>query len=354
MQSGNNLTRGGDPAIGRNSLSRAIAQAHANGRLTLSDQSILQVENVLGEEAARPLRISPSQRGFATAELLAGDLSANQVLRSAGLFATAADTVITGQRATQFLGQDNPLAAQSELAHFAGRNVGGWAGGTTAAYALGSAGAGPMVLIAADAYFMSEAGEKAAELLDNRQIYQQTDRDGTQWSFDGRAWAREGMADTTRDGVDNPTATPIIASYDKARELNYHATDAAAAMALKHAPTPEDPYRQPANATDRPSLSAADWTRDAADGQWHRLVKTDVTGANERGTYVQEIALPPRAAELDAQAESVIACNIVNSPGAIAARYELAYHRSGWAADGLPMSPAVQLGNLERHAIAGA
>ncbi|MFA0925164.1 hypothetical protein ACDH50_19570, partial [Xanthomonas fragariae] len=266
----------------------------------------------------------------------------NQALRSAGLFATAADTVITGQRATQFLGQDNPLAAQSELAHFAGRNVGGWAGGTTAAYALGSAGAGPMVLIAADAYFMSEAGEKAAELLDNRQIYQQTDRDGTQWSFDGRAWARDGMADTTRDGVDNPTATPIIASYDKARELNYHATNAAAALALKHAPKPEDPYRQRANATDRPSLSTADWKRDAADGHWHRLVKTEVTGANERGTYVQEIALPPRAAELDAQAEAVIARNIVNSPGAIAARYELAYHRSGWAADGLPISPAVQ------------
>ncbi|MFA1041780.1 hypothetical protein ACA085_19790, partial [Xanthomonas fragariae] len=117
---------------------------------------------------------------------------------------------------------------------------------------------------------------------------------------------------------------------------------AAAALALKHAPKPEDPYRQRANATDRPSLSTADWKRDAADGHWHRLVKTEVTGANERGTYVQEIALPPRAAELDAQAEAVIARNIVNSPGAIAARYELAYHRSGWAADGLPISPAVQ------------
>ncbi|WAT13701.1 hypothetical protein OZ429_10995 [Xanthomonas fragariae] len=310
--------------------------------MTFSERGVLEVENILGEEAARPLRIPPGQRGFATAELLAGDLSVNQALRSAGLFATAADTVITGQRATQFLGQDNPLAAQSELAHFAGRNVGGWAGGTTAAYALGSTGAGPMVLIAADAYFMSEAGEKAAELLDNRAIYKQTDRDGTQWSFDGRAWARDGMADTTRDGVDNPTATPIIASYEKARELNYQATNAAAALALKDAPAPGDPYRQPANATDRPSLSTADWKRDAADGHWHRLVKTEVTGANERGTYVQEIALPPRAAELEAQAHAVIARNIANSPGAIAARYELAYHRSGWAADGLPISPAVQ------------
>lgn len=302
----------------------------------------MQVENVLGEEAARPLRIPPSQRGFATAELLAGDLSAGQALRTAGLLATAADTVMTGQRATQFLGQDNPLAAQSELAHFAGRNVGGWAGGTAAAYALGSSGAGPMVLIAADAYFLSTAGEKAAALLDNRAIYTQTDREGTQWSFNGTAWAREGKADTTNDGVDNPTSTPIVASYEKARELNYQATNAAAALALKDAPVPQDPYRQPANATDRPSLSSADWRRDAADGQWHRLVKAEISGANDRGSYVQETALPHRKAELDAQAQDTIARNIANSPGAIAARYELAHHRSGWAADGLPISPAVQ------------
>ncbi|MBD1506251.1 hypothetical protein GUH87_01820 [Xanthomonas citri pv. citri] len=148
---------------------------------------------------------------------------------------------MTGQRATHLLGQDNPLAAQSELAHFAGRNVGGWAGGTAAAYALGSSGAGPMVLIAADAYFLSTAGEKAAALLDNRAIYTQTDRAGTQWSFNGTAWAREGKADTTNDGVDNPTAMPIVASYEKARELNYQATNAAAALALKDAPAPQDP-----------------------------------------------------------------------------------------------------------------
>ncbi|MER3056516.1 hypothetical protein ABS769_22300, partial [Xanthomonas hortorum] len=90
------------------------------------------------------------------------------------------------------------------------------------------------------------------------------------------------------------------------------------------------------------SLSNADWRRDASDGQWHRQVKTDISGANDRGSYIQETALPPRAAELDAQAQDVIGRNIANSPGAIAARYELAHHRSGWAADGLPMSPAVQ------------
>ncbi|KFA33488.1 hypothetical protein, partial [Xanthomonas vasicola] len=344
---------------GREELRMAIAHAEKAGRVTLSESNAVLVKQVLDDtspniggaarsihhlaEDAVPRAYTPlSQRGFTTAELLAGDLSAGQALRTAGLLATAADTVMTGQRATQLLGQDNPLAAQSELAHFAGRNVGGWAGGTAAAYALGSSGAGPMVLIAADAYFLSTSGEKAAALLDNRAIYTQTDRAGTQWSFNGTAWTREGKADTTNDGVDNPAATPIVASYQKARELNYQATNAAAALALKDAPAPIDPYRQPANATDRPSLSGADWRRDATDGQWHRQVKTEISGANDRGSYVQDTASPQRTAELDAQAQDVIARNIANSPGAIAARYELAYQRSGWAADGLPMSPAVQ------------
>ncbi|KKY05762.1 hypothetical protein, partial [Xanthomonas phaseoli] len=342
---------------GREEFRMAIAHAEDAGRVTLSESNATLVQQVLDDTpttiggtarsirqgaGAAPVYTPLSQRGFTTAELLAGDLSAGQAFRTAGLLATAADTVRTGQRATQLLGQDNPLAAQSELAHFAGRNVGGWAGGSAAAYALGSSGAGPMVLIAADAYVMTKAGEKAAELLDNRAIYNQTDHDGVHWSFNGTAWSRDGKADTTNDGTYNPTATPIVASYEKARELNYQATNAAAALALRDAPAPQDPYRQPASATDRPSLSTADWQRDASDGQWHRLVKTEITGANDRGSYVQDTATPARAAELDAQAQEVIARNIANSPGAIAARYELAYHRSGWAADGLPMSPAVQ------------
>ncbi len=352
--SANLVAAPGEPAAkeaaGRAEFRMAIAHAEQAGRVRLSEPNAALVSQVIGDELPAIGRAGSalstykplSQRGFTTAEFLAGDHSAGQLLRGAGLLASAADTAITARRAGELYSQDNPLAAQSELTHFAGRNLGGWAGGTTAAYALGSSGAGPMVLIAADAYFMSKAGEKAADLLDNRQIYQQTDRDGTHWSFDGRAWSREGMLDSTNDGANNPVPTPIVASYDKARELNYLATNAAAALALKDAPKPDDPFRLPANASDRPSLSTADWTRDGADGQWHRQVKTGVSGENNRGIYEQETALPPRAAELDAEAAAVVARNIANSPGAIAARYELAHHRSGWVADGLPMSPAVQ------------
>ncbi|WDM74666.1 DUF2235 domain-containing protein [Xanthomonas cucurbitae] len=259
-----------------------------------------------------------------------------------GVAATLYEAQQSGEKIAALLSQSNPLAAQSELAHFTGRNVGGWAGGAAAAYALGASGAGPMALIAADAYFMSKAGEKVADLLDNRAIYTQTDRQGTQWSFNGTAWAREGKADTTDDGVDNPTSTQIVASYAKARELNYQATNAAAVLALKDAPAPQDPYRLPANATDPPSLSTADWARDPTDGQWRRTLQSGVVADADSAVYRTDIAAPARAAELDAQAQQVIAGNIANSPGAIAARYELAYQRSGWAPAGLPLSDTLR------------
>ncbi|KMM74813.1 hypothetical protein ACP93_14630, partial [Xanthomonas sp. NCPPB 1128] len=351
----------GNAALGRQLLGDSVEQAQSGGRLTLSAPASARVTQAFNSNAAAPhsvpsaapvsasiaaesdsLTAPRSVRGFATAELLAGNHSAGQLLRGAGLLASAADTAITARRAGELYSQDNPLAAQSELTHFAGRNVGGWAGGGTAAYALGASGAGPMVLVAADAYFMSKAGEKLADLYDNRQIYQQSDRDGTHWSFNGYAWSRQGKVDGTNDGVSNPVPTSIVASYDKARELNYLATNAAAALALKDAPKPEDPCILPANDSDRPSLSPANWKRDPTDGQWHRLAKIGVSGENNRGIYSEETALPPRVAELEAEVAAIVARNLANSPGAIATRYELAYHRSGWAAEGWPMSEAVK------------
>lgn len=175
-QSSANLIGGGDEPGARQGLVKAITQAHAGGRLALPEPGLSQLEQTFGSEAIRSLRVPHGQRGFATPQLLFGNPAAGQVLRGAGLLASAADTVITVQRAGQLYRQDNPLAAQSELMHFAGRNVGGWAGGGMTAYALGTtSGAGPLVLIAADAYLLAKAGEKAAQWMDNRKIYRQED-----------------------------------------------------------------------------------------------------------------------------------------------------------------------------------
>ncbi len=352
---------------GRMEMRMAVAQAQEANRLTLSDETSKIVKQVLVDElpeigqakggiydlaAHPPESYKPlSQRGFISTELLFGNPTANTALRAAGLFASAADAVTTAQRVADLYNQDNVLGVQSEAARFAGRNAGGWAGGVMTAYALGaSAGAGPMALIAADAAFWAKAGEKAVDLWEDKKIYQQKDASGVEWEFTGRAWTRSAMADTTADGVDNPVATSIAASYDVARALNCKATNASVDLALKALPPAQNPYRLPANDSDRGSISPADWTRDPADGQWHRTVKVGVSGEGNRGSYVPETASPERAAELDAQAEAVIARNIANSPAAVAARYDVVYHRSGWAADNLERSRAADyaMGNADK------
>lgn len=352
---------------GRMEMRMAIAQAQEANRLTLSDETSKLVKQVLVDELPEigpakggiydlvthpPKAYTPlSQRGGISPELLFGNPTANSALRAAGLFASAADAATTARRVADLYSQDNALGVQSEAARFAGRNVGGWAGGVMTAYALGaSAGAGPMVLIAADAAFWATAGEKAVDLWEDKKIYKQKDASGTEWEFTGRAWTRSGMADTTADGVDNPVSTTIAAGYDVARALNCKATNASVDLALKALPPAQNPYRLPANDSDRGSISPADWNRDPADGQWHRTVKVGVSGEGNRGSYMPETASPERAAELDAQAEAVIARNIANSPAAVAARYDLVYHRSGWAADDLERSRAADhaMGNADK------
>ena len=352
---------------GRMEMRMAVSRAEEGGRLVLTGETSAQVKKVLVDELPEigqakggvydlvthpPKAYTPlSQRGGISPELLFGSPTANSALRAAGLFASAADAVTTAQRVSDLYNQDNVLGVQSEAARFAGRNAGGWAGGVMTAYALGaSAGAGPMVLIAADAAFWAKAGEKAVDLWEDKKIYKQKDASGVEWEFTGRAWTRSGMADTTADGVDNPVATTIAAGYDAARALNCKATNASVDLALKALPPAQNPYRLPANDSDRGSISPADWTRDPADGQWHRTVKVGVSGEGNRGSYMPETASPERAAELDAQAEAVIARNIANSPAAVAARYDLVYHRSGWAADNLERSKAADyaMGNADK------
>uniref|UniRef100_UPI000A5E57C6 hypothetical protein n=1 Tax=Xanthomonas euvesicatoria TaxID=456327 RepID=UPI000A5E57C6 len=60
------IVRGGDIQLQRSGLSLAIANAHHDGRVVLSEQGILKVEQTLGEEAADNLRVPRGQRGSAS------------------------------------------------------------------------------------------------------------------------------------------------------------------------------------------------------------------------------------------------------------------------------------------------
>ncbi len=125
------ITRGGNNELQRSGLSLAISNAHHDGRVVLSENSIRVVEHTLGEEAAHTLRVPRGQRGAASMQLLLGEASAGTLVRSGGLLATGADAVVTARHSAELLEQGNARAAQSEVQYAIARNAGGWAGGAS-------------------------------------------------------------------------------------------------------------------------------------------------------------------------------------------------------------------------------
>lgn len=347
------LTRGGNIELQRSGLSLAISNAHHGGRVVLTDPGIQTVERVLGEEAGHRIRSPRSQQGGATLDLLIGEASTSQLIRSGGLLASGADAVITARRTSQLLEEGNGTAAQSELTHALARNGGGWVGGMATASVIGTSSFVPAAIVAGDALLMSKAFDKGADLLDNRAIYQQTDKADVTWQFDGRNWQRQAVMDSAGDGLGNPAERSVGASYEKARELGAYAHVKAVELALGKAPPPQDPFSIPAKDGEG-RLDNPNWHRDAQAEQWTRQVKIGVSGANDRGVYETQTASPERANELNREAVQRIENNIANGKAAIAASY-LETYAATRASDFVPLVPeAVEQARAKPDAIQGS
>ncbi|MEN5097877.1 XVIPCD domain-containing protein [Stenotrophomonas sp. TWI1409] len=351
--SGQPLIRGGNIELQRNGLSNAIADAHHAGRLQISPGGVLVVESVLGEEAASRLRAPVGQRGGVTLDLLLGEASTSQLIRSGGLLASGADAVITARRTTQLLEEGNGTAAQSELTHALARNGGGWVGGMATASVIGTSSFVPAAIVAGDALLMSKAFDKGADLLDNRAVYRQTDKADVTWQFNGLNWQRQAIMDSAGDGLGNPAERSVGASYEKARELGAYAHVKAVELALGKAPPPQDPFSIPAKDGEG-RLDNPNWHRDAQTEQWTRQVKIGVSGANDRGVYETQTASPERANELNREAVQRIENNIANGKAAIAASY-LETYAATRASDFVPLVPeAVEQARARPDAIQGS
>jgi hypothetical protein len=353
QSSPNPLTRGGGAELQRQGLSEAISSAYHGGRLSISSEGVLVVENALGKEAADPLRIPQGQRGFATSSILLGEASTSQLIRSGGLLASGADAVITARRTSQLLEEGNGTAAQSELTHALARNGGGWIGGMATASVIGTSSFVPAAIVAGDALLMSKAFDKGADLLDNRAIYRQTDKAGVTWQFDGLNWQRQAVMDSAGDGLGNPAERSVGASYEKARELGAYAHVKAVELALGKAMPPQDPFSIPAKDGEG-RLDNPNWHRDAQTQQWMRQVKVGVSGANDRGVYETQTASPERANELNREAVQRIENNIANGKAAIAASY-LETYAATRASDFVPLVPeAVEQARAKPDAVQGS
>ncbi|WP_401747559.1 XVIPCD domain-containing protein [Stenotrophomonas muris] len=347
------LTRGGNIELQRSGLSLAISNAHHGGRVVLTESGIQTVERVLGEEAGHRIRSPRSQQGGATLDLLLGEASTSQLIRSGGLLASGADAVITARRTSQLLEEGNGTAAQSELTHALARNGGGWIGGMATASVIGTSSFVPAAIVAGDALLMSKAFDKGADLLDNRAVYRQTDNADVTWQFDGRNWQRQAVMDSAGGGLGNPAERSVGASYEKARELGAYAHVKAVELALGKAPPPQDPFSIPAKDGEG-RLDNPNWHRDAQTEQWTRQVKIGVSGANDRGVYETQTASPERANELNREAVQRIENNIANGKAAIAASY-LETYAATRASDFVPLVPeAVEQARARPDAIQGS
>ncbi|NED68313.1 hypothetical protein G3I15_46010 [Streptomyces sp. SID10244] len=347
------LTRGGNIELQRSGLSLAISNAHHGGRVVLTEPGIQTVERVLGEEAGHRIRSPRSQQGGATLDLLLGEASTSQLIRSGGLLASGADAVITARRTSQLLEEGNGTAAQSELTHALARNGGGWIGGMATASVIGTSSFVPAAIVAGDALLMSKAFDKGADLLDNRAVYRQTDKDDVTWQFNGLNWQRQAVMDSAGDGLGNPAERSVGAGYEKARELGAYAHVKAVELALGKAPPPQDPFSIPAKDGEG-RLDNPNWHRDAQTEQWTRQVKIGVSGANDRGVYETQTASPERANELNREAVQRIENNIANGKAAIAASY-LETYAATRASDFVPLVPeAVEQARARPDAIQGS
>ncbi|MCW1978684.1 hypothetical protein [Xanthomonas campestris] len=316
------LTRGGNMDLQRHGLSQAIANAHQDGRVVMSERGILVVEQTLGEEAAQNLRVPRGQRGDVAMQLLMGEASARGLTRAGGLLTTGTDAVMTARTASALMEQGNTTAAQSEVQHAIARNAGGWAGGASTAAALGSSGGFvPAALVVGDAVLMSKAFDKGVDLLDNRAIYHQTDKVGVEWQFNGRDWERQGAFERGAEGQGTPDQAPVGASYAKSQELGAVANAKAAEFALGKAPPPQDPFNLPAKPGDQTGLDNQNWQRNPANESWERQVKTGVVGASDQGVYEPQAATPAQAQRLNQEALARIENNISTGREAIAQAY---------------------------------
>ncbi|MDV3467772.1 hypothetical protein RZA67_03370 [Stenotrophomonas sp. C3(2023)] len=281
------------------------------------------VENILGEEAARTLRVPRGQRGEVTLQLLMGEASVRGLTRTGGLLATGLDAVMTARAASALMEQGNMAAAQSEVDHAVARNIGGWLGGASTAAVLGSSsGFVPAALIVGDAVVMSKAFDKGVDLKENRAVFDQTDRAGVHWRFDGRNWQRQAKL---QEGQGRAVEQEVAASYAKSLELGAMANAKAAEFALGKAPLPQNPFNLPAQPGDRVGLDNQNWHRNPVTRTWERQVKTGMHGANDRGLYASQLADAEQTRRLNQQALARIEENIANGREAVAQAF-LEYH----------------------------
>ncbi|HKX79597.1 MAG TPA: peptidoglycan-binding protein [Novosphingobium sp.] len=346
------------PDYSRGARAGEVAHTAVHSPEALSDELAKLAEGARPAVRSLPTRMTAPVAEVAMSKLLtdAGNVEVrpyqplspgHKVLAAAGVAGIAASVVdakASADRASTLLSQDSPLAAQSELTHYAARGTGGWIGGATAGVVATAAATGPgvvgFIVIGGAAVAGSHVGEHVATVLDSYKTFKQTDRQGVHWESNGLQWVRKDLGDMIDDGQNEVVKQDFSADPEKANELNYRASNSATELAIGKLQPPRNPYAQAATDNDPPSQRRADWERNPQTGTWDRRV---VLGFEQPGVPMVRVdtASPERAAELDRSSLQVIRENIANGPAPMAARYEMVHRSEGWERFG-PVPPSIQ------------
>lgn len=346
------------PDYSRGARAGEVAHTAVHSPEALSDELAKLAEGARPAVRSLPTRMTAPVAEVAMSKLLtdAGDVEVRphqplspraKVIAAAGVVGIAASVVdakASADRTSTLLSQDNPLAAQSELTHFAARGTGGWLGGASAGLVATAAATGPgvvgFIVVGGAAVGGAHVGEHVATVLDSYKTFKQTDSDGVKWESNGRQWVRQDLGDLIDDGQNKPVKQEFSADPEKANELNYKASSSATELAIGKLQSPRNPYSQPASDIDSVSQRRADWERNPQTGTWDRKV---VEGFEQSGVPMvrTEHASAERAAELDRAAQQVIQENIANGPAPMAARFQLVHRSEGWERFG-GVPPSIQ------------
>jgi hypothetical protein len=335
---------------GRPSLGTAIADANQAGRLPLSEPVAARLRVAFPQEMppilARP-PTAPRVPGLPEEGVVPetagprgttpGGGRAMRVVGGAGLALMAYDFAVTGHRVVQLRAQGNEAGAASAQTHFVGRNAGGIIGGFGAGFLYGAiAGSetGPGALLTGLAGGVAGAylGERWADRQDIARVYTQPDGAGNEWTRNPEdpqgAWTRSVRAPTPSGGSQD---TPLVAAGRLADELNYRAANDSYSLGLANPPRPENPFSI-AGAQDQPGWHAGPWQRDAQSGQWSRTLAAE--GMLSEYQMIPEMrtdrATPAQTADLERQSQIIVAQNAMNTPAALAARYDVASAQFNW------------------------
>lgn len=306
----------------------------------------LVVGNGLGNPIAALGRSAMTAEATAARGLRPATGAAAKSLGALGALASAHDMADAAHDVGRLRAQGNATAAEDRITRFATQNLGGW-GGAAAGFGIGAAagvetGPGLLVTGAVGGIIGAVGGDKLADWIRDRKINHQEDAQGNTWTFDpdqpARGWTREnGTLVDQALGRSRTPADPVLAD-----ELNWKASSKSIELALGSPPQNRDPYRLPPNAAEQAQRTPFEQdralVRDPQTGQWRQEI-TELHDGRLRMTRHEPVD-PARATELEQTSQEIIARNALNTPAAMAARFQAIYEQNGWSRYG-PVPAAV-------------